>query len=329
MPRVALVLLLAGPAIAGPPTLDPSARRDQFMGSWTPVVAEDVGLVIGLVREVRLPGTTVPTALVALDADSLEERWRVGGLGDLMIQPVHLGTHVVRRGDTLVVADSTRRVRGIALSDGAVRWEVPLTDIPSGLCLVGDHIRVEVLDQQHVGVDRRGTPVAAPAPPCADRPTDLQGDPTGAVHWTDPPSSVRLTGLHADSLVQGNGASLLVLSKRPGTPVPHLAGLAGEGIAWSRSLTPDAFEARPVAPSAIAFAGADAVVAYHRANGKVWVQALDRADGTVRWDVPLPHGDHAAETLRVTGDRVYVGHWTWLEALDAKTGEPVATFGIW
>jgi hypothetical protein len=33
--------------------------------------------------------------------------------------------------------------------------------------------------------------------------------------------------------------------------------------------------------------------------------------------------------MRVTKTRVYLPHWTWLDIFNIKTGQEVATVGIW
>jgi len=330
-------------------TLDPAmaamAPRDQFVGSFAPLVQADLPVVVGLVRTVTPPATTMPVSLVGLDAATLEERWRLTGMGDASVDAVHLRTHLVHAGGLVVAAQANRVVRGVDPADGTVRWTTPLTDVPTGACLHDDQVWVRVLDGEHRRIrprdgqaesvkawpDACGGPEAAqfelpsvglePAFPDLDS-IELDGVPAGVV--VD--AVLRVPG--SKDKVEG----VALLHKSPGTSVPHVGATRGPRLLWERALdTRDPFApmAEELEHVALAQGGEVALVAYQTRLGHARVHAFDRKTGQVRWDVAVPHPEHQAEALLVRGDRVYVSHWTYLEALDLKTGQATGSYGIW
>lgn len=334
---LALMTLLASPAMAQDPL--GQEERKQFMGPFAPLAFSDAPVVVGLVRVVTPPSTAMPVHLAALDARTLEERWRIGGVGDALIDLVQRFTHLGRFGDTVLIAQANRQVRGLSVDDGSVRWTVPLSDVPTALCVLDGNVFVDVLDQKRVRID----PESGSSEAIAEMPSGCVTDGTvGAVDATGRPTAVLtrtegrddqlVAGLERDAIVglRGSEGGVALLHKAPGTSVPYVAGWNGSKLTWRRALDiADRFAAKPEPPEVLAMTDTVAVIAYRRRMGEARVQAIELTTGRALWDVAPPHPEHEVQTLRIAGDHVLVGHWTFLESLDLRTGEATGSYGIW
>ena len=217
-PDAVTVDLTTGNVVVG--DADPNVH-EQFVGSSPPLVDESLPVVVGLMRSLNVTDATqMPVSLVGLDPDTLAERWRVPGLGDAMVDPVHIYTHLRTADGLILVTQANRVVRGIDPKDGAVRWTVQLSDVPGGLCLHEGKAWVRVVDGSHQKITpRTGAAEAVASLPeaCGDLPDQVPEMPEMELDPAFPDlDAQKLEGMGSGIAVDrvrlapsGNGVALL------------------------------------------------------------------------------------------------------------------------
>lgn len=275
----------------------------------------------------------------AFDGRSGNELWRTAPLGKFAEEHSAKGRAL---GDVVVFGDSHGQLHAFALADGQPRWKATLGEQVAAMC-PGDEGAAIVVTADEVArvvtlADGSFRPGEAP-PDCATPPQtpgtygigEQRSSDADASAALEPPSGMALRR----SFTAPEGLQIALGVKDPGTAVPMLAVYRDGELQWSSPASagdPLAAEPRDATLALLRGATLIATSAPKDDDQRVRLVARDIARGAVLWDVEIPHSEEVSSgptRMAVSDDRVFVAHWTWLEAFDRETGEHLYTVGRW
>jgi outer membrane protein assembly factor BamB len=336
------------------------ATRDQRVPRWDgapygPVLVELTGDgVADVIGRVWVRGGEQSVYLAAFDGASGERLWRsepLGSRSDIHLAPLGLAADVV------LIGDGVAGVTAIATADGSTRWTIRLSEKVDRFCAGADgHAGVRTADRTiHAVSLASGALAPAPGGDCAPLPSDRPRVGSPDVVRYESSSERRGLGLTdaGDGLRLGpvlelvsSGAAIGLAHRSPGSRVPMLAAyrwpenepmgadLRGRPqrpppeVLWTAVVpTGDPLgvkEGEPD-PDHVAIAAGTIVVAYElRERSAFRLAAFSLADGSRRWDVPIP-GDGSLSVVAASDTHAFVSRWDGLNAFELDTGEHVYT----
>ena len=207
-------------------------------------------------------------------------------------------------------------VSAIDANDGRTEWRFALADLERE----DEHAVAPI---GHVVDEATGTVVVSSY--VLDRPLLVGIDlADGSLEWVTEPNDDASYAERRDSLLAADGVVYAVESDaREAVTVRQLEARTGERD-WKRTLTRSDHRGLAVDGDAVYHHGLEPV---DDGRDSVVVTALERADGTVRWERSLE--DRAGRTAQpptVAGDLVLVPTADGLHALDRETGDSLWTF---
>ncbi|HEX9622712.1 MAG TPA: PQQ-binding-like beta-propeller repeat protein [Polyangiaceae bacterium] len=275
----------------------------------------------------------------------IERAWKVGPLSDMA------GSQHVRfavTGDRVAVSDVDSVIHVVSAKDGTELRALKLSDRAEQLCAnpsAPGQIWIAQVDKQTLMADMASGKTSPARRPdwCPDKPELIGNSECWSLvlstslfrvsQCLSPKKLGKVAGFKAEYALSFGNQLVAVGNKDPGTRIPMIAGYASaQGAAlWSRPLVESGEPAEEQAPKTTELVDGRLLVQYDLRGGGGRLQAADASNGKVLWDVEVPRSDSGSEAslMRVTKTRVYLPHWTWLDIFDVKTGQEVATVGIW
>lgn len=252
-------------------------------------------------------------------------------------------------GDTLLVSDSHGQLHGHTLAEGKRLWIVDLGEHVDRIC-EGDVGEATIVTKDEISrtVTLADGKIRLTAPgwvPIGCETPRVKGSygygpmAIGYGAWSiresdgapPAPSGTKLSHGFA-----GPGALRVGLGvKAPGSPVPIVAVYEGDELLWSSVVPEGDLLAAATGPTNLALLYDDLLVlSYESADddNQQRLSARDITTGVLRWSVLIPHSGKVSSTpsrLITDGQRLYIPHWVWLEALDLHTGESLYSIGRW
>jgi hypothetical protein len=285
----------------------------------------------------------------AYDGIGGHELWRTTSFGTFS-EEHSAKSRVV--GDVVVAGDSRGQLHAFALADGQPRWKVSLGEQVDHLCPGGDGEAIVVTADEVTRVVSLADGAFRPgdAPADCDAPPRTPGtygitDDGGAFRdnavepWLPgegDPAVEPAKGMRIDRGFTASGELHVALGiKEPGTRVPMVAVYRGEDLLWASPIPTGDPLAAEEGDDGLAVLRDGVLVTTYAVKGADQpgrLVARDVERGAVRWDVEIPHSGEVSSGPRLmaaSASRVFVAHWTWLEAFDLGTGEHLYTIGRW
>lgn len=279
---------------------------------------------IGRTRHVGAGDEVTISAFDGERGDRLWESEPIGSYSDTLSHPV------VLRADQILAADAGGGVRAIALTDGRTLWRQVLGEQVVAFCEGGDRVVARLSDATWRALDPRtgeSTTVAA-RKSCTPLPSD-KDNPNAFVErdmYRRRGRLPRVKGMHVMSAI----GDVAIGVKSPGTPIPLLARVVGEKVAWIVELPGQDRLSASGAPL-LAVGTPDAVVAlYERKSPRSYrLVRIDLAQGLRVWEVELPDTGsiEVFEGIAASGRHVFISAWGHLDAFDLATGKHVYRIG--
>jgi serine/threonine-protein kinase len=349
---VAYVLLVNDPSTVesggdGIPRLDPQEGSEssdrlfnlgiqpfiQWDGVYTPDLA-DVNSdgnpdVIGWIREIRVPADDMPVYVAAYDGTDGSELWRttqVSGMSNYM------NARRALAGNVVVTVDEGAMVRAFRTADGELAWSFSLPERAERICDAGPgFVEIVTADERFHRVALADGTLSAGNGGCDRRldaqiPTGFSSD--GPYIWMphNTVGTANVAGMDVSSAVMDPGGRIVAFGTRDrGTRVP-MVGVVGS---WQSDLpSAEPLRATQEPPDGAAIANGNVYVTFvHDSVTKI--TAFDVQTGRRLFEEELEGASAEAKIVIPTRDRIYVSHWTWLDAIDARTGERIFRIGRW
>lgn len=330
---VLTVVLIAGLMLAGPGlTLGVLALRGpsrQWQAPRPPEVAlvDDRPVLVGPHTRTGL-FTEQELRVGVWDVDRLELAWESPVLGTIAGGDISR-VHAAAMDQVVVTTSGSAQLATWGLADGALRHAVEMSDYAVELCIAPDRSvgwatgadgRVWQLDGATGAISKGGSDRARA---CAARetppPCHVEGsDGTSDCH----PAEAGVVRRHHSDL-----GDVEVGTRHPGTPWPRVAR-PGHWT-WSPGGV-DRPDLAPGAPPASAWIDGDVVLVTVSDHTSHLVR-LDGETGRERWRQAIPDSDvgSAPASFHVAAGRIWVPHWTYLDAFDLDTGTHLGTIGRW
>jgi PQQ-like domain len=297
---------------------------------------------VGRYRVLDVASGSAALYVGAFDGKTLKRLWAAGPYGTLVEGGA--STEIAAAGGRVVVTDFRAKAHVLDLRTGKELSSTALSDRAKSICSPGDartEVWLDLVDETHGTIDTatsKWTPAPRPtwcAPldgeACAGRiAPELGGGPCG-VSMSDISS---FKDLLPRMWLRGAPLDVVIGTKTPGTPVATALGLDPKthAVRWRTTLAPDPAVSSPMDFTAATLAGGRLVTTYATTTpDTLHLLVIDAATGARQADVSLPNtisADMPGEIV-VSGARVYVPHWTWLDVVDLHAGTLVGTVGIW
>jgi len=312
----------------------PRQKRLFFQGYVRPqvVTAPDTELVVALFRALDEGDALI---LVAIDAATGRERWRVSGLGSYL--DGHQSTHAALAGQRIALTDHTATLHVLDALSGKELSKLSLSDKANAVCPLPSGNRVLVSQ-----VDERGLYVDLTSSKTEDAPTVRacwEVDPvTGRVRQqnafpADPdPSPRKAPGFELRRSRWDATTGVASGVKAPGTAYPMAQGFDPRTgtVRWTEPVYGgDKGSVRPDSNTQDALRRGIFVTVYGTGTKDWHLVALTASNGQRLWDVELPTPDQTGDPNGITlsATRVYLGRGDSLEWYDLGTGKPQLHFG--
>ncbi len=261
------------------------------------------------------------------DAATLDLVWETPSLGTYE-DGDHLHVHTGLLDRVVVTTSGRAEVQTRAVATGVLVDSGTLSDHAAGLCVSTDRTEawVQAADGTVLHVDGQSGAVEAGEvagwTECREAQEPQTCHPKGTLGETDCSPPGARARVHAF-----DGSTVMVGTRSPGTPWPLVSK---EGV-WT--WTPggvDQPEVETKAPVASGVVDGDVLLLY-RVDDHTRLVRLSGDDGSAVYEVTVPDSDvgSAPGTFSVADGRVWVPHWTWLDAFDLDTGAPLGRIGRW
>ena len=286
--------------------------------------------VLDILGKSNVPGGVAWIA--AYDGRDGNELWKSQDLPKDATEGMAFRTLV---GDTFISVDALGKAQAYDAKTGQPRWATLLGETVRDACAGPGFVRLSRSDRQTQDLDPTSGKAVEKAPKdCASVTTSNHQGAVGSrlIGWSEfddwgIPGLHSVEGLsaHRALVLDDRSQAFLLGSKAAGSQVAMIARVKGKKVLW-KDVVPgvDPLSTKVnVTTQNAAYSSGKVVVPYQMrdSDAGVRVALFDAETGRREWDVELHKKTQVDGGLALTATHVYVGSWTALYVLDAKTGE--------